>query len=153
MSFPLSLGLTGLRDVRNDKVASGGGARLNTSSPFNIKVRRSQAKFMTIKSFLKKTFLQFGIYNSFRYSTFYYWLLKYKNPAYIKALNNDLAFYRDALGTNLDTVFDIGANHGDKTWVFKQLANRVVCIEPDRNCFAALSTRYCRDKSVSLENG
>ncbi len=37
--FPLSVGLIGLRDVRDYKVASGGSERLNTSSPFNIKVR------------------------------------------------------------------------------------------------------------------
>jgi hypothetical protein len=36
--FPSSIGLIGLRDVRDYKVASGGGERLNTSSPFNIKV-------------------------------------------------------------------------------------------------------------------
>jgi hypothetical protein len=37
-NFPLSVGLIGLRDVRDYKVASGGSNRLNTSSPFNIKV-------------------------------------------------------------------------------------------------------------------
>jgi type II secretory pathway predicted ATPase ExeA len=37
-SFPQSIGLIGLRDVRDYKVASGGSNRLNTSSPFNIKV-------------------------------------------------------------------------------------------------------------------
>ncbi len=37
--FPHSLGLIGMRDVRDYKVASGGSQRLNTSSPFNIKVR------------------------------------------------------------------------------------------------------------------
>ena len=36
--FPSSLGLIGLRDVRDYKVASGGSNRLNTASPFNIKV-------------------------------------------------------------------------------------------------------------------
>jgi hypothetical protein len=36
--FPQSLALIGLRDVRDYKVASGGSDRLNTSSPFNIKV-------------------------------------------------------------------------------------------------------------------
>ena len=36
--FPSSLGLVGLRDVRDYKVASGGSERLNTASPFNIKV-------------------------------------------------------------------------------------------------------------------
>ena len=38
-NFPSSVGLIGLRDVRDYKVASGGSERLNTSSPFNIKVR------------------------------------------------------------------------------------------------------------------
>lgn len=38
-SFPQSVGLIGLRDVRDYKVASGGSDRLHTASPFNIKVR------------------------------------------------------------------------------------------------------------------
>jgi type II secretory pathway predicted ATPase ExeA len=37
-NFPSSVGLIGLRDVRDYKVASGGSDRLNTASPFNIKV-------------------------------------------------------------------------------------------------------------------
>ena len=37
--FPWALGLVGLRDVRDYKVAAGGSDRLNTSSPFNIKAR------------------------------------------------------------------------------------------------------------------
>ncbi|MFG6104218.1 ATP-binding protein [Leptolyngbyaceae cyanobacterium CCMR0082] len=37
--FPHALALTGLRDVRDYKVAAGGSSRLNTSSPFNIKVK------------------------------------------------------------------------------------------------------------------
>jgi hypothetical protein len=36
--FPSSVGLIGLRDVRDYKVASGGSNRLHTASPFNIKV-------------------------------------------------------------------------------------------------------------------
>ncbi|MCC3409159.1 MAG: ATP-binding protein [Microcoleus sp. PH2017_10_PVI_O_A] len=39
VAFPQSVGLIGLRDVRDYKVAAGGSDRLNTSSPFNIKVR------------------------------------------------------------------------------------------------------------------
>jgi hypothetical protein len=37
--FPQSLALVGMRDVRDYKYAAGGSTRLNTSSPFNIKVR------------------------------------------------------------------------------------------------------------------
>jgi hypothetical protein len=45
-SFPQSVGLIGLRDVRDYKVASGGSDRLNTASPFNIKV-----KSLTLRDF------------------------------------------------------------------------------------------------------
>ncbi|MGF1512138.1 MAG: AAA family ATPase [Elainellaceae cyanobacterium] len=37
-SFPQSVALIGVRDVRDYKVASGGSQRLNTSSPFNVKL-------------------------------------------------------------------------------------------------------------------
>jgi hypothetical protein len=36
--FPQSIGLIGLRDVRDYKIAAGGSQKLNTASPFNIKV-------------------------------------------------------------------------------------------------------------------
>ncbi|BAZ10562.1 hypothetical protein NIES4071_23850 [Calothrix sp. NIES-4071] len=38
-NFPSSLVLVGMRDVRDYKVADGSSGRLNTASPFNIKVR------------------------------------------------------------------------------------------------------------------
>ena len=38
-AFPQSIGLIGLRDVRDYKIAAGGSDQLNTSSPFNIKVQ------------------------------------------------------------------------------------------------------------------
>jgi hypothetical protein len=44
--FPHSLGLIGMRDVRDYKVKSGGSDRLNTASPFNIKVES-----LTIENF------------------------------------------------------------------------------------------------------
>lgn len=45
-AFPWALALIGLRDVRDYKVASGGSERLNTASPFNIKVES-----LTMESF------------------------------------------------------------------------------------------------------
>ena len=44
--FPHSLALIGLRDVRDYKVAAGGSIRLQTASPFNIKV-----KSLTLRNF------------------------------------------------------------------------------------------------------
>ncbi len=45
-AFPQSIGLIGLRDIRDYKVASGGSDRLNTASPFNVK-----AKSITLRDF------------------------------------------------------------------------------------------------------
>jgi type II secretory pathway predicted ATPase ExeA len=45
-AFPQSIGLVGLRDIRDYKVASGGSERLNTASPFNVK-----AKSITLRNF------------------------------------------------------------------------------------------------------
>ena len=45
-SFPHSLALIGMRDVRDYKVKSGGSERLNTASPFNIK-----AESLTLSNF------------------------------------------------------------------------------------------------------
>jgi hypothetical protein len=47
--FPASVGLIGMRDVRDYKVASGGSDRLQTASPFNIKVES-----LTMRSFYAK---------------------------------------------------------------------------------------------------
>jgi len=48
--FPQSLALVGMRDVRDYKYASGGSDRLNTSSPFNIKVRSFTLSNFTIEA-------------------------------------------------------------------------------------------------------
>jgi len=102
---------------------------------------------------LLKTFSRLlGVYNSIRYSKIYYKILKFKNPNYIFALHEDLAFYRRALGDSLDLVFDVGANRGDKTWAFRHIAKNVVSIEPDETCFTALRSRYGKDKGIHLEN-
>ena len=107
---------------------------------------------MSISKTLKSLSQRIGAYNTIRYSGIYYRILKYKNPGYIRALDEDLAFYRRVLGDSLGLVFDVGANHGDKTWAFRQLAKRVVSIEPDSTCFAALRARYGRDKGTFLKN-
>ena len=47
--FPQSLALIGLRDVRDYKVAAGGSDRLNTTSPFNIKVESFTLRNFTLE--------------------------------------------------------------------------------------------------------
>ncbi|BDA72642.1 unknown protein [Calothrix sp. PCC 7716] len=47
-NFPSSVGLVGMRDVRDYKVASGGKERLNTASPFNIKDRSLTMRYFNV---------------------------------------------------------------------------------------------------------
>ncbi|CDN15394.1 hypothetical protein RintRC_4621 [Richelia intracellularis] len=47
-NFPIRVGLIGLPDVSDYKVASGGSDRLNTASPFNIKVRSLTLRDFTV---------------------------------------------------------------------------------------------------------
>jgi hypothetical protein len=49
LNFPSSVGLVGMRDVRDYKVASGGKERLNTASPFNIKDRSLTMRYFNEK--------------------------------------------------------------------------------------------------------
>lgn len=105
-----------------------------------------------LKERVKILLKQFGLYHFFKYSRIYHEILKYKNPSYIRALDSDLAFYKTALGVSLDLIFDVGANHGDKAWAFKQIAQKVVCFEPDKTCFEALSKRYSAKKGMYLEH-
>ena len=51
--FPQSVALVGMRDVRDYKYASGGSDRLNTSSPFNIKVRSFMLSNFTLEDVRK----------------------------------------------------------------------------------------------------
>ncbi|MFM7202463.1 MAG: ATP-binding protein, partial [Myxococcota bacterium] len=48
-SFPHSVALIGMRDVRDYKVASGGSERLHTASPFNVKARS-----LTLRNFYRE---------------------------------------------------------------------------------------------------
>lgn len=103
-------------------------------------------------SFFKAVAKRVKVYHAIRYSRVYREILKFKNPDYVRALEVDLAFYRSALGDNMGLIFDVGANHGDKAWAFRQVADKVVCFEPDEACFEALSRRYRRDDRVEIEN-
>jgi FkbM family methyltransferase len=46
--------------------------------------------------------------------------------------------------------FDIGANHGNRTKVFKKLGARVIAVEPQRDCAAFLRQAFRGDSSVTV---
>lgn len=60
-----------------------------------------------------------------------------------------LRFYTQFIGPN-DICFDVGANRGVRTKVFRRLAAKVVAVEPQRSCTAILHGAYDRDANVSV---
>jgi FkbM family methyltransferase len=105
-----------------------------------------------LKQTLKQLSQQLGIYERLRYSDLYYFLLRYSDPNYFKDLKDNFEFYKKSLDVPLKLIFDIGANHGDRARVFRELAEKVVCVEPDEYSFFALCIRYGQDSRVELEN-
>lgn len=50
-----------------------------------------------------------------------------------------------------DTVFDVGANVGQRAQIFAQLAQHVVAVEPQMECIRHLRSRFMFSKNVSIE--
>jgi FkbM family methyltransferase len=58
-------------------------------------------------------------------------------------------FYREFLGGG-ELCFDVGANVGDRTRLFRQLGATVVAVEPQRACIAELKRRFEGDAQVAI---
>jgi len=57
-------------------------------------------------------------------------------------------FYRQFLRPN-DTVFDVGANVGNRVAAFLECGAKVIAVEPQPNCFLALSKKF--GNSITIE--
>ncbi len=66
-----------------------------------------------------------------------------------KKLNKN--FYKQFIGDN-KLFFDIGANIGFKTEVFRKIGVSVVSVEPQINCFEILKKKFSLDLNVKLVN-
>lgn len=51
-----------------------------------------------------------------------------------------------------DLVFDIGANYGNRTRVFRHLGARTIAFEPQATCFEYLKSFFWGDTGVLIEN-
>jgi FkbM family methyltransferase len=61
------------------------------------------------------------------------------------------AFYRPFIQKG-ETVFDIGANVGDRCEVFLALGADVLCIEPNKSLFEVLQVRFAWNRKVKILN-
>ena len=97
---------------------------------------------MIIKK-LKKTFI---------YRTYFKW--RYVNPRIFNKqtpLKNEISFLKTFLNKK-SIIFDIGANHGDKTEAFQKLGKLVIAFEPDKTNLDFLNFRFHNNSKVIVVN-
>ena len=92
------------------------------------------------------------IYNSLRYSSFYPAYLRVFRPAIYRQYRRDVKFYKSILFQGNKLVFDVGANVGDKSFLFSKYCNSVVAVEPDRANYKLLQYRFSSSKKVIVHN-
>ena len=99
---------------------------------------------MPIKAILQTLLGHLGIHQRLKASALYdiYWQLIDRQV--IDKRRCEVAFYRELLiGLKPgDVIFDVGANHGQKTDIFLRLGAQVVAIEPDETNQAALRQKF-----------
>ena len=97
-----------------------------------------------VKSLVKQSLMQLGVFDALRYSIAYEVFLHVFRPAQIRGRKAEVAFYREILGALPPDalIFDIGGNRGFKSEVFTRVASRVVCVEPDRSNVAILRRKF-----------
>src|ERR1017187_8858012 len=97
-----------------------------------------------VKLYVQSILKHAGIYQRVKASAVYdlYW--GFANRQLIKGRDSEVKFYRNLpLGFQRgDTIFDIGANAGEKTDVFLRVGARVVAVEPDERNQEILRGKY-----------
>ncbi len=93
-----------------------------------------------LKETLKESLLQLGLYYKINDIRFRH------DPRN----STQRAFYQSLIAKG-DTVFDVGANVGQRTQIFAELAARVVACEPQPVCVKHLRSRFRFNRKVVIE--
>lgn len=87
--------------------------------------------------------LKAWLYRRFRYSSAYLPYARAFRRGHARAVAADRAFFgRLFAEQGVRSVFDVGANVGEKADVFRRLAEKVVCVEADPDTAAVLRYRF-----------
>lgn len=107
---------------------------------------------------LKSTLRQLGLNTSVTTTVWYsIYLFLFKNDTWRRS-RQMRDFYRSLVesvpleewGISSPMIFDIGANRGDKTELFRHAAERVVCVEPDHTCNRVLHERFQMQPGIRI---
>lgn len=94
-----------------------------------------------------------NLYLCFRCSSVYDHISRWRGTEYARAINIDRMFFKKLFDAySIRSVFDIGANVGDKATVFSEIAERVVCVEADPTTSTWLRWRFAFNSAVVVKN-
>jgi len=93
------------------------------------------------------------LYQLYRCSSWYESVSRLRGTPYAKAMDCDREFFGLFFKSNaIRSVFDVGANVGDKAAVFSEIAERVLCVEADPRTAIGLKARFTFRRQVVIEN-
>lgn len=81
-----------------------------------------------------------------KYTLFHFIILSIKNFFYIK---KEIAFHKNFLNKN-NLIFDLGANVGDKSYVFSLFAKKIIAYEPEERLVNYLKRRFLKNKKIKI---
>jgi FkbM family methyltransferase len=93
---------------------------------------------------------EFGSHR-FNDSVFYQWYLRVRHPKSYQAKLLEREFYRKLISqTGASLVIDVGANGGNKTFIFAEIAEQVLCVEPSPAAVHILQERFAQSKNITI---
>src|SRR5205807_7890755 len=82
-------------------------------------------------------------------SALYHAYLQFAYPHHVQAKRAEKRFYEQLLcRTDRKVVFDIGANVGSKTAIFREISEKVIAVEPTPAVADILRKRFARKNNV-----
>ena len=94
-----------------------------------------------------------GLYLRYRCSPLCEWMSRLRGTSYAKSMDVDREFFGAFfVAHGIRRVFDIGANVGDKSAVFSEHADSVLCVEADPMIARGLRSRFVFRKKVTVTN-
>ena len=90
--------------------------------------------------------------NYLRYTQLHFLILKFTNPDYIKWINKEISFHKKFLKNNIQLIFDLGANLGDKSHIFLKFSKNIILYEPEEKLVKKLNLRFRKNKGVKIRN-
>jgi FkbM family methyltransferase len=101
---------------------------------------------------LERVLRRAGVYAPMKSSLVYETYLRTFRRDVLRDRDREIEFYRRLIG-RADrelTVYDVGANLGDKAEIFRRIPARVVCFEPDRTNIEFLRQRFRNRTDVTI---